>query len=139
METGPTSRADLDYSRTTKFCEAMITTCEFAGWQGGPTLPLDQMWIDTVDAPIPIPFQPAAAATWRRHRLLQERLLAGVAGRRVVRRALHRVTRNLVRNVRIILRRNGYRRYVAGHVGAAAHRDMATACGGADVGLSYRR
>lgn len=38
--------------------------------QGGPTLPLEDMVTDTIDAPIPIPFHPAAEATWRRHGLL---------------------------------------------------------------------
>lgn len=64
------TRADLDDARVAKFCEAVITSRDLSGWQGGPSLPLDQMCRDTVDAPIPIAFHPAAAETWRRHGLL---------------------------------------------------------------------
>lgn len=64
------TRADADPETVRKFCEAMISARDLAGWQGGPSLPLDQMCIDTVDAPVPIPFHPAAQQTWRRHGLI---------------------------------------------------------------------
>lgn len=64
------TRSDTDDAKVTKFCEAMIAARGLAGWQGGPTLPLDQMCKDTVDAPIPIPFHPAAEEVWRRNGLL---------------------------------------------------------------------
>lgn len=64
------TRSDLDEAKVAKFCEAMVAAAPLAGWQGGPTLPLDQMCRDTVDAPIPLPLHPAAEQTWRRHGLL---------------------------------------------------------------------
>jgi hypothetical protein len=64
------TRADAGAAMVGKFCEAMVAARYSAGWQGGPTLPLEQMVSDTVDAPVPIPFHPAAEATWRRHGLL---------------------------------------------------------------------
>ena len=64
------TRAEADDAMVGKFCEALVAARELTGWQGGPTLPLDQMCADTVDAPVPIPFHPAAEATWRRHGLL---------------------------------------------------------------------
>jgi NADPH:quinone reductase-like Zn-dependent oxidoreductase len=81
--------------------------------------------------------------TLRRRELAAARASLGssarIAGRRVVGRSFRRIARNLVGNVRIVLRRNGYGRDIAGHVSAATYRDMASACGGTDVGLSYRR
>ncbi|CAN5793129.1 hypothetical protein BH10ACT9_BH10ACT9_42290 [soil metagenome] len=64
------TRADADFSMVSKFCEALISARELTGWQGGPTLPLEQMCTDTIDAPLPIPFHPAAEGTWRGHGLL---------------------------------------------------------------------
>ncbi|AQA07187.1 MULTISPECIES: hypothetical protein [Mycobacteriales] len=64
------TRADADHAVVAKFCEALVAARERTGWQGGPTLPLEDMVTDTIDAPIPIPFHPAAEATWRRHGLL---------------------------------------------------------------------
>lgn len=64
------TRCDADVEMVGKFCEAMVAAREKTGWQGGPALPLEQMVSDTIDAPLPIPFHPAAEATWRRHGLL---------------------------------------------------------------------
>jgi hypothetical protein len=49
----------------TRFCQAMIERSDRIPWQGGQSLPLRHMVSDTVDAPIPIPFHPAAEAVWR--------------------------------------------------------------------------
>jgi hypothetical protein len=47
------------------FCEAMVANHERIPWQGGPSLPLERMCSDAVDAPLPIPFHPAAARHWQ--------------------------------------------------------------------------
>ncbi len=46
------------------FCEALVASQERIPWQGGPTLPLERMCSGAVDAPLPIPFHPAAAWFW---------------------------------------------------------------------------
>jgi hypothetical protein len=63
------TRADADDQMVRHFCEAMVAARERIGWQGGPTLPLEQMCTDTVDAPLPVPLHPAAEETWQRHGL----------------------------------------------------------------------
>lgn len=48
----------------TAFCEAMVARADRIPWQGGPSLPLDRMVADTIDAPLPIPLHSAAAIFW---------------------------------------------------------------------------
>jgi hypothetical protein len=55
------------------FCEALAAARERIAWQGGPALPLERMCNDTLDAPAPLPFHPAARASWERHGLLARR------------------------------------------------------------------
>jgi hypothetical protein len=61
------TRSDTADGTVRSFCEALVGARDRIPWQGGATLPLEQMCGDTVDAPLPIPFHPAAEATWRRH------------------------------------------------------------------------
>lgn len=60
------TRSDVGDATVEKFCTGMIGARDLAGWQGGSTLPLDQMCRGTVDAPIPLPMHPAADRVWRR-------------------------------------------------------------------------
>lgn len=64
------TRADADDATVRRFCEAMVSARDSTGWQGGPTLPLETICADTIDAPVPIPFHPAAAEVWHRHGLV---------------------------------------------------------------------
>ena len=66
------ARADADDALVEAFCEALLESRERIGWEGGPSLPLERMVNDAVDAPRPIPFHPAAERAWRRHGLLRE-------------------------------------------------------------------
>lgn len=59
------TRADTPDPVVRGFCEALLDARGRIAWQGGPTLPLEQLCGDTIDAPLPIPFHPAAEATWR--------------------------------------------------------------------------
>ena len=52
------------------FCSSLETGRERIPWQGGPSIPLARMVADAVDAPLPIPFHPAAERYWRRCGLL---------------------------------------------------------------------
>jgi hypothetical protein len=54
----------------TAFCEALLRRRDRIPWQGGASLPVERMVIDTRDAPIPIPFHPAAERFWRETGLL---------------------------------------------------------------------
>ncbi|TDE00661.1 hypothetical protein [Jiangella asiatica] len=64
------TRADAAGGAVGGFCEALVAARDRIAWQGGSTLPLERMCADAVDAPLPIPFHPAAEAVWRRHGLL---------------------------------------------------------------------
>ncbi len=48
-------------------CRALVLRRDRIPWQGGPSLPIERMVSDTADAPIPIPFHPAAERFWREH------------------------------------------------------------------------
>jgi hypothetical protein len=65
------ARADASDELIEAFCEAMFEERDDIEWEGGPSLPLRRMVNDAVDAPLPIPFHPAAERVWRRHGLLQ--------------------------------------------------------------------
>jgi len=54
----------------TAFCEALLRRRDRIPWQGGASLPVERMVIDARDAPIPIPFHPAAERFWRETGLL---------------------------------------------------------------------
>ncbi len=54
----------------TAFCESLVARADRIPWQGGPSLPLDRIASDRIDAPIPIPFHPAAARFWAAKELL---------------------------------------------------------------------
>ena len=58
------TRAATADELVTAFCEALVARADRIPWQGGPSLPLDRIAADTVDAPIPIPLHPAAARFW---------------------------------------------------------------------------
>lgn len=47
------------------FCSAIDARQERIPWQGGPSLPLARMVTDAEDAPVPLPFHPAAESYWR--------------------------------------------------------------------------
>jgi hypothetical protein len=64
------TRADTPDPVVAGFCEALVAARERIAWQGGPALPLDRMCADTPDAPVPLPFHPAARGCWVRHGLL---------------------------------------------------------------------
>jgi len=49
----------------TYICEALEERKNNIPWQGEGPLPLDQMCIDTIDAPLTVPLHPAAEAFWR--------------------------------------------------------------------------
>lgn len=59
------THADVSDDLVERFCRALVARRERIPWQGGPTLPLEQMVVGAVDAPLPIPFHPAAEAVWR--------------------------------------------------------------------------
>ena len=61
------THARADDELIASFCRALVARRERIAWQGGPSLPLERMVSDTVDAPIPIPFHPAAERFWRQH------------------------------------------------------------------------
>jgi TRAP-type uncharacterized transport system substrate-binding protein len=67
------TRADTPDHLVTEFCEALAAARGRIAWQGGPALPLERMCADALDAPVPLPFHPAARATWQRHDLLPGR------------------------------------------------------------------
>lgn len=52
------------------FCRALLSRRDRIPWQGGAQLPIDRMVSDDTDAPIPIPFHPAAERVWRQAGLL---------------------------------------------------------------------
>ncbi|HEX6512095.1 MAG TPA: hypothetical protein VF157_07350 [Chloroflexota bacterium] len=52
------------------FCDAIVEERERIPWQGGPSLPLEDMCRDVPGAPVPIPLHPAAEAVWRRRGFL---------------------------------------------------------------------
>ena len=54
----------------TAFCASLDARHDRIPWQGTGGLPLRRMVNDAVDAPIPIPFHPAAEQYWREHRYL---------------------------------------------------------------------
>lgn len=58
------TRSDVPYTVVYAFCEAMRSRANAIPWQGGDALPLARMCTDDVDAPISVPFHPAAAAFW---------------------------------------------------------------------------
>lgn len=60
------TRSDLPDDVVEAFCEALVARQHSIPWQGGSSLPLAQMCIDAIDAPIPLPLHPAAEAFWRR-------------------------------------------------------------------------
>jgi hypothetical protein len=64
------TRTDAPDATVRSFCEALVARRDRIPWQGGPGLPLKEMCQDTVDAPLPIPFHPAAEKTWRTHGFL---------------------------------------------------------------------
>lgn len=64
------TRSDTPSDVVTAVCEAMLASRERIPWQGGRTLPLEQMVVDAQDAPLPLPMHSAAEATWRAHGLL---------------------------------------------------------------------
>lgn len=64
------TRRDTPDELVTFFCEALAQAAGRIAWQGGPTLPLEQMCIDTIEAPLPLPLHPAARAVWARHGFL---------------------------------------------------------------------
>jgi hypothetical protein len=55
------------------FCRALVARRDRIPWQGGATLPLERMVSDALDAPVPIPFHPAAERFWRDHGFLPDR------------------------------------------------------------------
>ncbi len=63
--------ADAEDAMIIAFCRALITRRDRIPWQGGPSLPLERMVIDAADAPIPIPFHPAAEQFWREAGILK--------------------------------------------------------------------
>jgi len=58
-------RADVSDEMVTYICEALEERKNNIPWQGEGPLPLDQMCIDTIDAPLTVPLHPAAEAFWR--------------------------------------------------------------------------
>jgi hypothetical protein len=58
------TRADADPDLVRTFCTALHARRAVIGWQGGPSLPLDRMVTDAVDAPLPVALHPAAAEFW---------------------------------------------------------------------------
>jgi TRAP-type uncharacterized transport system substrate-binding protein len=60
------TRSDLPGDVVEAFCEALVARQHSIPWQGGRNLPLAQMCIDAIDAPIPLPLHPAAEVFWRR-------------------------------------------------------------------------
>jgi TRAP-type uncharacterized transport system substrate-binding protein len=64
------THADVADDVVAAFCRALATRADRIPWQGSGPLPLRRMVGDAVDAPLPIPFHPAAAATWRELDLL---------------------------------------------------------------------
>jgi hypothetical protein len=66
------TRADAGDGLVEAFCDALVEGGERVAWEGGPSLPLERMINDAVDAPRPIPLHPAAERTWRRHGLLRD-------------------------------------------------------------------
>ena len=48
-------------------CAALLAERENIAWQGGPSLPLEQMVVDAIDAPLALPLHPAAARFWSAH------------------------------------------------------------------------
>ncbi len=59
------TRSDAPDDLVEAFCASLDARSDRIPWQGGPSLPLAQMVSDAVDAPLPIPLHPAAAAYWR--------------------------------------------------------------------------
>jgi hypothetical protein len=66
------ARSDAEDDLVEAFCEALVVSRDRIGWEGGPSLPLERMVNDAIDAPRPLPFHPAAERVWRRHGLLRE-------------------------------------------------------------------
>lgn len=64
------TRTDTPDDVVTAFCEAIVSARERIPWQGGPSLPLEQMCADAVDAPLPLPLHAAAKQVWRSYGLL---------------------------------------------------------------------
>ena len=64
------TRADAADDMVEAFCRAMLARRDRIPWQGGPTLPLERMVVDSEDAPIPIPLHAAAGRVWREAGLL---------------------------------------------------------------------
>lgn len=60
------TRRDTDDAVVDAFCTALHTRRDRIPWQGGPSLPLERMLGDAVDAPVPVAMHPAALAAWRR-------------------------------------------------------------------------
>lgn len=58
------TREDVPDDLVTAFCESLEARRHRIPWQGGESLPLERMVIDAADAPIPIPFHPAAERFW---------------------------------------------------------------------------
>ena len=61
------THADEDDDLVESFCSALHARADRIPWQGGPQLPLTEMVVDAIDAPLPVPLHPAAAAFWRSH------------------------------------------------------------------------
>jgi len=66
------THARLDDEPIMSFCRALEIRRDRIPWQGGPALPLERMVSDAVDAPIPIPFHPAAERFWREQGFLSD-------------------------------------------------------------------
>lgn len=59
------TREDVPDDLVTAFCESLEARKDRIPWQGGSELPLERMVSDQPDAPVPIPFHPAADRYWR--------------------------------------------------------------------------
>jgi TRAP-type uncharacterized transport system substrate-binding protein len=58
-------RADVSDQMVHDICSALEERKDRIPWQGEGPLPLDRMCIDAIDAPLTVPFHPAAEQFWR--------------------------------------------------------------------------
>jgi hypothetical protein len=64
------THVDTDDAIVRTFCEAILASKDRIPWQGGQELPLDRMVNGAIDAPLPLPFHPAAERVWRQAGLI---------------------------------------------------------------------
>jgi hypothetical protein len=63
------TRRDAPDQLVESVCDALLANRDSIAWQGGNSLPLERMVIDTVDAPLAVPLHPAAERFWISHGL----------------------------------------------------------------------